>query len=631
MTTFAGREEGRNVLNHTCMHVYVHADTHARACGQNFVLRHLIEDQALLLDLSGDYSSPINQSMIPTDDPRQGQTLFDLMLSQDHLKYKYNSLFMYHVSSLEILALCASQNRVSQLMIQGMLPLTTVLDSILALNAREEKYEKIDLDTLCLAKGGWIQLLASAYLTSNDPDIGNQIEHIASTHIVSTYGKHLDDVHEKLLADVTTTIKALTKRLGKLESRRTVFARRPQKLDGEADTDGKNLWHHFEYALSCVRMATCFCKTWKDRIKLAKGGQRHLLRDLQALHSEAADLRKLSCVFQFDSLSGSLKTLLHATGCEKETEHRLPAEKAAVSALTEMRRFHEDWMSFLDNFDKQLVHGNKQLQSVAAKSSSWYGFPQVQHTWTCQDCGLRGEGGSKDPDRCSDTSGKWSFYWGCCNCALDKHGWSKYESHGCPQCKERRASEKERALQKMIEDAMAGGVIEERKQEEIDLAKAEVTRAQKEAAKAAAAAQASREIMDLASLFGSKDTHCNADFEVLRALMLMLSSDACDDSFRVQGLNILRAILYFNPQYMPRERQEQELHNFWNNLPPSYANDLPEQFCHLQQELASAGCVHVVCHCVGFCNGNDVVLSAALQLAVTLAEGGDDKVHKIFR
>ena len=53
-----------------------------------------------------------------------------------------------------------------------------------------------------------------------------------------------------------------------------------------------------------------------------------------------------------------------------------------------------------------------------------------------------------------------------------------------------RASEKERALQRMIEDAMAGGVIDERKQKEMDLAKAEVARAQEEVAKAAAAAQA---------------------------------------------------------------------------------------------------------------------------------------------
>ena len=57
----------------------------------------------------------------------------------------------------------------------------------------------------------------------------------------------------------------------------------------------------------------------------------------------------------------------------------------------------------------------------------------VHHAWRCQDCGVRGEGGTKNPKMCSDTSGKWTFYWGCCNCALDKHGWSKYESHGCKQ------------------------------------------------------------------------------------------------------------------------------------------------------------------------------------------------------
>ena len=79
------------------------------------------------------------------------------------------------------------------------------------------------------------------------------------------------------------------------------------------------------------------------------------------------------------------------------------------------------------------------LSEVSTRDGAKAGS-SVQHPWTCQDCGQRGEGGTKDPDRCSDTSGKWSFYWGCCNCALDKHGWSKYESHGCPQCKDRRAA-----------------------------------------------------------------------------------------------------------------------------------------------------------------------------------------------
>jgi len=39
------------------------------------------------------------------------------------------------------------------------------------------------------------------------------------------------------------------------------------------------------------------------------------------------------------------------------------------------------------------------------------------YPWTCQDCGIEGLGGSEDKDKCSDVSGKWSFYWGCCNCA----------------------------------------------------------------------------------------------------------------------------------------------------------------------------------------------------------------------
>ena len=53
-----------------------------------------------------------------------------------------------------------------------------------------------------------------------------------------------------------------------------------------------------------------------------------------------------------------------------------------------------------------------------------------------------------------------------------------------------RTSEKERALQKTLEDAMADGVIDEEEQRAIDLAKAEAARAKEEAAKTAAAAQA---------------------------------------------------------------------------------------------------------------------------------------------
>ena len=63
-----------------------------------------------------------------------------------------------------------------------------------------------------------------------------------------------------------------------------------------------------------------------------------------------------------------------------------------------------------------------------------------QTPWTCQDCGIKGVGGTDDPDQCSDASGKWNLYWGCCNCALDKHAWSKYEDAACLQCRARRAA-----------------------------------------------------------------------------------------------------------------------------------------------------------------------------------------------
>jgi len=58
----------------------------------------------------------------------------------------------------------------------------------------------------------------------------------------------------------------------------------------------------------------------------------------------------------------------------------------------------------------------------------------VVHSWTCQDCGIEGYGGTNDNTKCADASGKWSFYWGCCNCAKDKHSWT---GQGCGHCNER--------------------------------------------------------------------------------------------------------------------------------------------------------------------------------------------------
>ena len=84
---------------------------------------------------------------------------------------------------------------------------------------------------------------------------------------------------------------------------------------------------------------------------------------------------------------------------------------------------------------------------VSTASSAWSNGDDtgekaqaVVHSWSCQDCGIQGQGGTADPAKCSDASGKWSFYWGCCNCAKDKHGWECFEADGCPQCQARRAA-----------------------------------------------------------------------------------------------------------------------------------------------------------------------------------------------
>jgi len=81
------------------------------------------------------------------------------MRAKEHETETYFSLLRYHVCSMELLAVCASgKNRVAQLSVQRMLPLATVLESILEKPSSNDDTRKIDFDTICWVKSSWIKV-----------------------------------------------------------------------------------------------------------------------------------------------------------------------------------------------------------------------------------------------------------------------------------------------------------------------------------------------------------------------------------------------------------------------------------------------------------------------------------------
>jgi hypothetical protein len=133
------------------------------------------------------------------------------------------------------------------------------------------------------------------------------------------------------------------------------------------------------------------------------------------------------------------------------------------------------------------------------------------------------------------------------------------------------------------------------------------------------------EIFDLASLFGKEENR-----EMLKAFNEMLSSKECDPVLRLAGLKILRTLLYINPAKLNKTEQEREYLKFIQNLPPSDGSNLHERFVTFQKEMVELGCVDVVFYCLsGKCKDTDII-KAALQLAVTLIEGGNIDIQDTF-
>ena len=130
--------------------------------------------------------------------------------------------------------------------------------------------------------------------------------------------------------------------------------------------------------------------------------------------------------------------------CPGTQEHSLTASglgKALFKALSNIENYEEKG-PIARLTEAETVSSLKRLETMNSALKEMTTPSTVSHRWKCQDCGTPGEAGTSEPDHCSDKSGKWSFYWGCCNCALDKHGWSTYESGACQQCRHRKAAGK---------------------------------------------------------------------------------------------------------------------------------------------------------------------------------------------
>ena len=143
--------------------------------------------------------------------------------------------------------------------------------------------------------------------------------------------------------------------------------------------------------------------------------------------------------------------------------------------------------------------------------------------------------------------------------------------------------------------------------------------------------QVDAEIFDLAQMYGSTNTYCNETYQALRQLVIMLSSkednSAIDDPMRLTGLKIMRAILFITPDL--RDNDEQ-LHEYQRLLDKKLPSPLSRsKLVQLQDDMARIGYVRAVTYNLTR-SRRPVIISAALQLAVTLTEGGNKNVQSSF-
>ena len=139
--------------------------------------------------------------------------------------------------------------------------------------------------------------------------------------------------------------------------------------------------------------------------------------------------------------------------------------------------------------------------------------------------------------------------------------------------------------------------------------------------------QMNNAIKDMALMFGCPQTHQNEDLGSLKELMTMLTDPECEDSMRLPGLKIIRAIIYMNPanaEIYSVEERNKEFERMLQNKPPSSLGE--GHLAQVQAQMSKLGAVDVVLTCLESENQN--IIMATLRLAVSLLECGNVKVQE---
>ena len=120
-------------------------------------------------------------------------------------------------------------------------------------------------------------------------------------------------------------------------------------------------------------------------------------------------------------------------------------------------------------------------------------------------------------------------------------------------------------------------------------------------------------------------THANEELQSLKELMTMLCDKECEESIRLTGLKVIRAIIYLNPDEdsLSVHNRDTEFELMLQNKPPSLLGNT--HFAFTQAQVAKLGAVEVVATCIE--SENPEIIMATLRLAVTLLDGGNPKVR----
>jgi len=137
-----------------------------------------------------------------------------------------------------------------------------------------------------------------------------------------------------------------------------------------------------------------------------------------------------------------------------------------------------------------------------------------------------------------------------------------------------------------------------------------------------------KSIQDIALALGSTRAHANDHLQSLREFCQVIARPECDDFLRLTGMKALRAIIYMRPDQedVTRAKLDAEFQLFLDNKPCSDIDSSEHE--RWQARIAHIGAVDVVC--TSFLSENLEICTAALQLAISLLDGGNPEAQSLF-